>query len=101
MAIKIDTSDVDKIFTQLSAMPKTVMKKTYPVLKQNTPIRSGNARSKTREHNANPKRLQIKSEYPYAGRLDEGWSKQAPKGFTEPSINKLEDFVEQEIRKIR
>ena len=43
---------------------------------------------------------QIKSGYPYAGRLDEGWSKQAPKGMTEPTIGHIDDLVAKELRRI-
>ena len=54
-------------------------------------------RSKTRIEN---NKSQIGSRYPYADRLDNGWSKQAPKGFTDPSIEKMEDLVEDQIRKV-
>ena len=43
----------------------------------------------------NKNRNIINSNYDYAGRLDKGWSKQAPKGFTDPSL----DFLEKEITK--
>jgi hypothetical protein len=45
-----------------------------------TPVRTGNARSRTRLVNNDT----IVADYPYAERLDSGWSKQAPRGMTQP-----------------
>lgn len=80
---------------KLEDLPQDAIDKTYPQLKKETPIRSGNARNKTKQN-----RLKIKSNYPYAGRLDEGWSRQAPKGFTEPSIEYLDKTIQEKVGKI-
>jgi hypothetical protein len=53
-----------------------------------TPRDTGNARRNTRL-----KDKQILADYGYAGRLDEGWSKQAPTGMSDPSI----DFFERDL----
>jgi hypothetical protein len=45
-----------------------------------TPVRSGNARNRTKLVNRNT----IVADYPYAQRLDQGWSRQAPRGMTQP-----------------
>ena len=50
-----------------------------------TPYRTGNAKSKTSLTGNS-----IRANYPYAGRLDEGYSKQAPSGMTEPTIEHIE-----------
>ena len=55
---------------------------------QNTPIRSGNARRNTVKSNND-----IDANYPYAQRLEEGYSKQAPKGMTEPTIEEVRKYV--------
>jgi len=81
----------DKRMEKLQELPQKVVDETYPFYKKTTPKKGGNARDKTRQN-----KLQIKSEYGYAGRLDEGWSKQAPKGFTSPSI----DFMERMFKKL-
>jgi hypothetical protein len=44
-----------------------------------TPVRSGNARRKTRLSGN-----EIQADYAYAQRLDKGWSQQAPQGMTRP-----------------
>tara|TARA_R100001510_G_scaffold34047_1_gene30512 strand:+ start:532 stop:831 length:300 start_codon:yes stop_codon:yes gene_type:complete len=97
MVIKVNDKQVQAMFKELDKMPRFVMEKTYPVLKSNTPIDKGNARSKTKlEKN----KTQIGSRYPYADRLNTGWSKQAPNGFTEPAIDEIERLVFDQIRKI-
>jgi hypothetical protein len=45
-----------------------------------TPKRTGNARS----HTELTTRNEIVGDYPYARRLDNGWSKQAPRGIIRP-----------------
>ncbi len=95
MAIKIDISDVENLFADMKDLPDDVMKKAYPELKKNTPVRSGNARRRTKL-----KGNEIRSDYGYAGRLDDGWSRQAPKGFTEPTIKKLPVILDRLVRKL-
>ena len=69
---------------QLSRVPK----ESYEHFKSITPIRSGNAKRKTRLQGQT-----IKADYPYAKRLDEGWSRQAPQGMSEPTIKFIKDLV--------
>ena len=60
-----------------------------------TPIRTGNARNKTSLSGNS-----IRANYPYAGRLDEGYSKQAPSGMTDPTIAYIEKtLIPQAIRR--
>jgi hypothetical protein len=56
-----------------------------------TPVRSGNARRKTRLRGDT-----ISAEYPYAQRLDEGWSRQSPQGMSAPT----ERFIRNRLRRI-
>jgi hypothetical protein len=59
-----------------------------------TPIRSGNARSKTSLQN----QKNITADYPYAGRLEkDAWSRQAPDGMSQPTI----DFARDLFRRLR
>ena len=87
--IKVNAKDFEKLMDQMDDIPETVMKAATPDMKKNTPIRTGNARSKTNQKG----KTTILANYPYAGRLDDGWSRQAPKGFTDPTI----DFIEKEV----
>lgn len=60
----------------------------YKTFVKKTPIRSGNARRKTRLQGNT-----IDAAYPYAQRLEEGYSKQAPDGMTEPTIDEVRKYV--------
>lgn len=53
-----------------------------------TPIDTGNARSRTRLRNNT-----IYASYPYAKRLNEGWSRQAPRGMVEPTMRYIRQLV--------
>lgn len=55
-----------------------------------TPIRSGNAR-----RNTVLSKDTIEANYPYARRLDQGYSRQAPDGMTKPT----EEYMKEWIRK--
>jgi hypothetical protein len=66
----------------------------YKVFVTNTPIRTGNAR-----RNTDLRRDEIQANYAYATRLDEGYSKQRPKGMVEPTIKWLEQYVRKQGKK--
>jgi len=97
--MKVDASTFNRRINKLlNNFPENMMEELAPVVKSNTPIRSGNARNKTKLNQSS--KLQIKSNYPYAGRLNKGWSKQAPKGFIDPSLKKLPSIIKKLLRKI-
>ena len=83
---KISTN-IKKKIAQLDAVPD----QAYTFFKAHTPIRSGNARSRTVL-----KKDTIVAAYPYAQRLDDGYSRQAPDGMTKPT----EAFVQRTTDKI-
>jgi len=97
---KIDKRQVDKLFGQIKDLPETVMEQGGKFFKDTTPVRSGNARSNTKT-NAKAKNPVINAKYGYAGRLDEGWSKQAPRGMTGPTEDKLDQLVDRYISRIK
>lgn len=97
MGIRIDDKEVRAMFEELSDVPEFVMEKTYPYLKSRTPIQSGNARQNTR---LEKDKSVIGARYPYADRLNTGWSQQAPQGFTEPSIKEMDSLISDQIRKL-
>lgn len=54
-----------------------------------TPIRSGRAR-----RNTDLRGNEIQANYPYSVRLEkDGWSKQAPQGMTEPTIEWIRTYL--------
>jgi len=93
--MKIDSRVFNKRMGKLKQVPDQLLKNAETELKANTPIQSGNARNKTKLRGN-----KIRSNYPYAGRLDSGWSKQAPNGFTEPTIEFMDKNVDKLIKRI-
>ena len=65
----------------------------YDHFKSITPIKSGNARRRTRLQGSS-----IKADYPYATRLDTGWSRQAPKGMSDPTVEFMRKIVSKLMR---
>ena len=60
----------------------------YEHFKKITPINKGNARRNTTMSNN-----RISANYPYASRLDDGYSKQAPNGMVEPTWAYLKEYI--------
>lgn len=81
---------IDKINKQLGALAKDAHK----VWVDNTPKRSGNAKNKTKLEGS-----KINANYPYAERLDQGYSKQKPRGMSEPTGKFIERELKKRIRK--
>jgi hypothetical protein len=81
------TSKIKRIQKELDNLPQEV----YQEFKKNTPIRSGNARRNTKL-----KGNEIEAKYPYAKKLDEGYSKQSPDGMTKPT----EQFMKKRLKEI-
>lgn len=84
------TPSLRRITNALDKLPK----EAYDVFKGETPIKTGNARRRTR--------LQgevIKADYDYATELDAGKSRQAPEGMTKPTEEYITRRVNQIMRK--
>ena len=80
LSVKVEdrlTPDLRKKLEELRAVPR----EAHQVFVDNTPVRSGNARRRTRLVGET-----ITADYPYAQRLDRGWSRQKPLGMTKPTI---------------
>ena len=81
------TPSLDKIQQQIDNLPR----QAFETWVKNTPVRTGNARNKTRLQGNT-----IDARYPYAVPLDQGSSRQAPNGMSQPT----EKFIEQQLKKI-
>jgi hypothetical protein len=84
------TSSLQRIQKELDRLPD----QAFDVFVDNTPVRSGNARRKTQLRGD-----EIQAKYPYAKRLDEGYSKQSPKGMVEPTERFIQNRLGQIMRK--
>lgn len=94
--LKIDAKQFEDMVKNVKQIPDKIVKQGYDFFYKTTPIKTGNARHHTML-DSNSKT--IYANYPYAERLDTGWSKQAPKGMSEPTIQLVEKLIENEIRK--
>jgi|TARA_B110000285_G_C14844839_1_gene477094 hypothetical protein len=91
MKLRLKTSKIGPHLNKKNKRLRTIPKEAYDVFKEATPVRSGNARRKTRLQGT-----VIKADYPYAQRLDDGWSRQAPQGMVDPTIK----FIKSKIAEI-
>lgn len=80
-----------EIKTTLSA--NALAKEGFQHLRKITPILSGNARRKTSLNGDT-----IIGDYPYAQRLDQGASKQAPDGMTQPTVEYISEWVQKQSK---
>ena len=93
--MKVDARIFDKRMKELQKLPEHLLEEALEFMKENTPSQSNHARDNTvRRGN------KIIADYPYAGRLDEGYSQQAPRGFTKPTIEQLQKEANDFVRKI-
>jgi len=111
----------DKKFRKVNKKILNFLNRRLPNLvleefKSNTPKDSGNARRKTKM-NKTPKGFKVTGNYPYSGVIDKGeypdppkagtgktsggYSKQAPKGIVDPTIDFTEDTVKKYIKRVQ
>lgn len=72
--------------------PRRMARETYDFFRKETPIKTGNARRNTKLQND-----EIQAQYPYAVRLDQGYSRQAPNGMTEPTEKFWENYIKKQV----
>lgn len=90
MSVKIKdniSKSIDNILRKIDDLPQ----EAYREFVKDTPVRSGNARRKTRLSGN-----KIIAGYNYAQKLDEGYSRQAPDGMTKPT----EEFIKKRMTQI-
>ena len=93
MGIKftIDNKGTISHLDNLSNVPNKIIKEAADYFRDVTPFKTGNAKNNT-YLGGNV----IRAAYPYAGRLDEGSSRQAPKGMVEPTI----EFIDKRLKEL-
>lgn len=79
---------------QAAADPNKIAKMAYEHFKNITPVNSGNARRRTKINGDT-----IHADYPYATRLDNGYSNQARDGMSKPTLDKLSDLVKNNLKR--
>jgi len=88
--VKVNKSSVDRQFDRLEEALRGLERAAHREFIKNTPVRSGNARRKTRLDGS-----KIVADYAYSQRLDEGYSRQAPEGMVKPT----EEWIQQEVER--
>jgi hypothetical protein len=76
------SNDVDQMVRQVST-------DLLDTIKQITPVRSGRAKRGWRLRKQGKLNYEVANRVPYISRLDEGYSKQAPRGMTRPAIREV------------
>lgn len=95
MKLKRITNRIQPNLNRKRSRIQRIAKEGYKYFKKITPIDSGNARRKTDYEDTNFG-SRITANYPYAVRLDNGYSKQAKEGMSKPTVK----FMKQLARKI-
>lgn len=88
MRIRLKTNRIRPHLQKVDKRLSKVAPEAHKFFVSETPIRTGNARRKTRLQGKT-----IKADYPYAKRLDEGWSRQSPEGMSKPTIEYIKDMI--------
>lgn len=80
-------------YIQKTITPKELIDNAgYPTFIKSTPVKTGNARRHTKKTST-----EIDANYPYAKRLDEGWSRQSPKGMIAPTIAAIRAYIKKKL----
>lgn len=80
---------VSNKLNQIQRQMPNILRSAHQRFRDETPIDTGNARSKTRLSGN-----EIQANYPYAVRLEkQGWSRQAPRGMSAPTIEHIRQMV--------
>jgi hypothetical protein len=80
---------MDRRLRDLNRELAKIPQQAHSFFRKTTPIKTGNARNKTSFDAPNT----INADYPYANRLNEGYSRQAKDGMTRPTIQYIRSLI--------
>ena len=92
---KVDLRNYERQMKRLEKALDSLPADAHQEFLKNTPVQSGNARRSTRLQDN-----KIVADYAYSQRLDEGYSKQSPKGMTEPTEEWIRKEVDRRLKDI-
>lgn len=87
----MDLKKLNRLIATVEENAKKLPGEAHEFFVDVTPIRTGNAKRSTKLKND-----AINADYHYAGRLQEGRSRQAPDGMTEPTL----DFIRKQVSRL-
>ena len=91
MSVTFNVNSLKNTVKSIQKKLNNLPKEAYTEFVKDTPIRTGNARRKTTLNGHT-----INANYPYAQRLDDGYSPQSPGGMTKPTLA----FVKKRLKQI-
>lgn len=91
MSVTFNVNSLKNTVKSIQKKLNNLPKEAYTEFVKDTPIRTGNARRKTTLNGHT-----INANYPYAQRLDDGYSPQSPDGMTKPTLA----FVKKRLKQI-
>jgi len=97
--MQVNQRDLRQLQKEINHAVDESTEDTYEFYKKATPSDGGNARRNTKYKEFTNK-AEIRGDYPYAKRLDEGYSRQAPRGMSKPSLKYLEKTLDRMFRRI-
>jgi hypothetical protein len=88
------TTNITKRIAEVERIldPKVIAKQAYRVFRENTPVNTGNAYKKTILKDDT-----IEARYPYAQRLDQGYSPKKPEGMSKPTLDFISKWIKQQL----
>lgn len=84
------TGSLQRVVNRIGQLPQ----QAFDIWLDATPVRSGRARRSTRLQGDT-----IDANYPYAQRLDDGWSSQSPQGMSRPTDRFIRAQMRRNLRK--
>jgi hypothetical protein len=95
VAITVNDKDFKRLLKDIMKTANADWQKAGTHFRNITPIDTGNAK-----RNTNTRGKVIRANYGYASKLDEGFSRQAPGGMSDPTITYYEDILERDLGKL-
>ena len=74
---------------ELDQTVRQISQDYFDLVKEKTPVRTGRAKRGWRLKKQRELSYSVNNRVPYVGRLDEGYSKQAPRGMTRPAAREV------------
>ena len=84
--------NANKLNKQVQQMLADIKQKTFDTARSLTPVDTGYAKSQWKKRNIS-KGFEVKNKVDYIPFLDEGHSKQAPKGITKPTVRIMSRYI--------
>jgi hypothetical protein len=79
-------------YLQKNITAKALIDVGFPIFLKHTPVKSGNAVKHTTKNSS-----EINANYPYAKRLDEGYSHQSSQGMVKPTIDAMRAYIKKTL----